>query len=946
MEKTPTMIKRGVKIRKSLVLLGVIVSFLLVLILPTVVEASSIDEMIPSDNNKEGIYNKYGATNYSFQTLIPERSFWQIGQKASDGIIRVYDHVLSFFFLVLVQITRLFTFLSHQAFTFSFMDQLIDAAEDIIQSVAGVNNGLLGNGLWGSLLGIFASITVLYILFNMLRGRYMDGYQSALGFVMALVICLGFISNAGTIIKSFNGIGNEVGGMMYSMLAKTTGLNTDPNNGVGTISEQVWNELVVRPYTMLQFDDPDVQKKDPQLFNEVLSTAPFSDEREAVLQKALSKYPDIGRERPYEQMLILVCYYAFSIFTLGLFIFWAILSIFYRLKLLIHAAVMAVTLLATLLPGREAGFNSMKQQFIKLIGLCVMTAFVMFFLSLSLVFGHLSFDVVYSAGAGWFTAMIVEAIVVVVIFKYRNEIGQVFSKAAGHIPMPERAKSTVVDTLQRGATRTLYHSTAGKISSMFNRKEHEGVPSTFTPSSLSTAGTNINDATTASMVLRYQREKQAAEQISNESGAEAQYSPFVQKVNENLRNGSKNPFRGLDKEWKEEKNRLSSVKTDGGDMRNAILMQGVNDNMNDQEVASTLYSNENAIREASSFMVNRPKQAINQLDRAKTLNRNRKLETAVDDFVMVQLFQRYKTEYKQAVDTSIETGEPIRHSNFVKKMDGRFKEAGLSNTNKVNTTMLSRKSRIAVATHFQSMPEYGAQKERLLKANDSFRRVAVQNGGISEVPKIQLNPLKNPATIMKNMPPLPTAQFGSRGNKYSAGSFNTTKSVPASILSAPAALAAPVTLPSVPDPKMTTNNVKGKNIATQFNVPMSVTATPVTDPKLTINNVKFSNPDLKNKIEASRANLKNSITTDDLQDMRLEIDTNAKSEVVMNLRNKVTGEVTGGLDDMKASLEIMKKARGQLHRAEVSSANRNIEKTVANKAQSGRKQTRVLKQLE
>ncbi|WP_205419148.1 hypothetical protein, partial [Klebsiella pneumoniae] len=57
------------------------------------------------------------------------------------------------FFLVLVQITRLFTFLSHQAFTFSFMDQLIDAAEDIIQSVAGVNNGLLGNGLWGSLLG-------------------------------------------------------------------------------------------------------------------------------------------------------------------------------------------------------------------------------------------------------------------------------------------------------------------------------------------------------------------------------------------------------------------------------------------------------------------------------------------------------------------------------------------------------------------------------------------------------------------------------------------------------------------------------------------------------------------------------------------------------------------------------------------------------------------------
>jgi hypothetical protein len=900
MKKIQTKISR-LKIKKPLVLLGIVVCFLLILVLPTVVEASSIDEMVPSDNNNEAIYNKYGATNYSFQTLLPERSFWQIGQKASDGIVRVYDHILSFFFLVLVQITRLFTFLAHQAFTFSFMDQLIDAIENIIQNITGVNNGLLGNGLWGSLFGIFASITVLYILFNMIRGRYMDGYQSAVGFIMAVVICLGFFSNAGTIIKSFNSIGNEMGGLVYSLLAKATGLNMDPNAGVGIISEQVWNELVVRPYSMLQFDDSELRKKDPQMLNEVLATAPFSEEREAVLQKAQSKYPAIGRERPYEQMLILVCYYIFSIFTLGLFTFWAILSVFYRVKLLIHAGVMAVTLLVTLLPGREAGFNSMKQQFIKLIGLCVMTTFVMFFLSLSLVFGHQSYDVVYQAGAGWFTAMIVEAIVVVVVFKYRNEIGDVFSKAAGHIPMPARAKSTVVDALQRNVTRTLYSNATGKISSMFNRKEHEGVPSTFKPAALSTADNNINDATTASMVLRYQREKKAAEQLSNDTGGQPQYSPFVQKVNENLQNGSKNPFRGLDKEWKEEKTRLSSVKADGGDMRNAILMQGVNEDMNDQEVAATLYSNENAIREASTFMVNRPKHAVNQMNRAKTLNRNRKLETAVDDFVMVQLFQRYKTEYKQAVDTSIETGEPVRHTDFVKNMDNGFKKAGLNTTNKVNTTMLSRKGRISVATHFQSIPEYGTQKEKLLKANESFRKVAVQNGGIPETPKFQPHPLQNPATIIKSMPPLPSAQIRTGG-------------------------------------KM--------DYATQIKLPTSITATPVTEPKLTVNNVKFSNPDLKNKIETSRANLKNNITTEDLQDMRLEIDTNAKTAVVMNLRNKVSGEVSGGLDDMQASLEIMKKARGQLNRAEVTTANRSMEKSVANKAQSGRKQTRAYRQLD
>lgn len=927
--------------KKRLILAGTLFCLLMGVVVPTVVYASSIDNMVPSDDYDQAIYNKYGASHYAFQTVLPERSFWQVGSKATDGIVRVYDHMLSAAFYVLVQVTRLFTYLAHQAFTFSFMDQLIEAIEDIIQSISGVNNGLLGSGLWGSLFGTFAMITVLYILFNMIRGRYMDGYQSAAGFVMALVICLGFFANAGSVIKFFNGIGNEFGGLMYSGLARATGLNTNPDDGVKVISEQVWNELVVRPYTMLQFDDPDLRNKDAQTLNEVLVTEPFSPEREAALKKAQSKYPAVARERSNEQMIIIATYFIFGAFVLGLFLFWAVVSIFYRFKLLVHAGVMSVTLLATLLPGREAGFNSMRQQFIKLIGLCVMTAFVMFFLSLSLVFGHKAYDVVYNAGGGWFTAMIVEAIVVVVVFKYRNEIGQVFSKAAGHIPMPQRPKSTVVDALQRNVTRTLYNGAVSKVSGMFNRKEHEGVPSSFKPSALSTADTNINDATTASMMLRYQREKRAAEELAAETGEPVQYSPYVQQVNENLRVGTKNPFRGMDKEWKEEKTRLSAIKADGGDVRTAILMQGVHDDMNDQEVAATLYSNENAIREAGSFMVNRPKDAVNQISRAKTLNRNRKLETAVDDFVMVQLFQRYKTEYKQAVDASIESGEPVRHTDFVKGMDARFKDAGLNTTQKVNSAMLSRRGRIAAASHFYTLPEYGEQKERLLKANEAFRKTAVQGGGVQDVPEFKLHPLQNPASILKMMPPLPTAR--------DAGSISYMTRTPVTI-----------TTTNVVDPKLVTKDLKNPELRMQqpsmvssagsisftTKTPLTITARNMVDPKLVIKDVKFSNAELKNQIESARAKLKDNLTATDLQDMRLVIDTNAKTEVVMNLKNKVSAEVTGGLDDMQASLEIMKKARGRLPQADVSAANKNIEQSVAKKAQSGRKQTRTLKQLD
>lgn len=93
-----------------------------------------------------------------------------------------------------------------------------------------------------------------------------------------------------------------------------------------------------------------------------------------------------------------------------------------------------------------------------------------------------------------------------------------FSKATGVIPQIPKAKSTVVDAFQRNVTRTLYNTAANKVSGIFNSKEREGVPSTFNPSSLSKASTVLNDATSSSMMLRYQREKQAAESIATESG--------------------------------------------------------------------------------------------------------------------------------------------------------------------------------------------------------------------------------------------------------------------------------------------------------------------------------------------------------------------------------------------------------------------------------------------
>ncbi len=762
--KTSTL---GFKKNKRLsIILGLVLVFFIVASIPaTLIYADSLDSMVPSDNNKEALYNRYGVSHYAFQTVSGDHHFWQVSAVAKDSIVTTFDQMLSMCFLISVQLTRFFNFLAREAFTFSFMDSLIDSVSNIIRNITGVNGAVItSGGLFDGLGGIALMITVAYILWLMVRTRFLDGLQQSLSFFIALVVCIAFFSQSGAFLKTANQMVSSVGATMYKGLAKATGLNSNAEDGVTVISEQVWNELVIRPYTMLQFDNTEISTKDPALLDKVLTTKPFSDERNIALTEAAEKYPGVGAARSAEQMIIILVYFIFSLFILGFFCFWAVTTIFMRLKMLIHAAVMSVTLLASLLPGREAGIAVIRSQFIKLIGYAVTTTMTMFFLDLSLVMGHVTYDVVaVKGGKGWFTGLLLESVMIFVIFKYRDEISSVFSKATGVIPQMPKAKSTIVDAFQRNVTRTLYNTAASKVSGIFNSKEREGVPSSFNPSSLSKASTDLNDATSSSMMLRYQREKQAAESIASESGEDVQYTPYVQRVNENLRNGTKNPFRGMDKEWKEEKGRLKEVKDDGGDMKQAVLTQGVQEGMNDQEVAATVYGNENAIRQAASHMVNRPKEAVNQMARVKSLNKDHKLQTSVNDFCMIQLFERYKVEYKRAIDTSQVTGDPVEHSDFVKNMDSRFKVAGLSTTQKVNETMMHRNSRISIAPVFDEMPEFNEYKMNLLQANEALRKIAPPAVGIYiPEPDVHFAAPVSTDFLLSQMPKLPDGNITSQ----------------------------------------------------------------------------------------------------------------------------------------------------------------------------------------
>ncbi|MFC4812361.1 CD3337/EF1877 family mobilome membrane protein [Paenibacillus sp. GCM10023250] len=872
---------RMINLRSRFIFSIVLTLLLAFVVSATVVSADAMDEMIPKDTSTNTLYNTYPSSHYSFQTVSPERHFWQIGAKANDSVSRIYDQMLSGGFLIGVQITRFFNFIAREAFTFSYMNSLIDGAEEIIQNISGIRYGTLGNGLWSGMFGVFASITLLAVLWQIVRFRFLDSLQTMISFLIALVVAFAFFTQAGTFLTFLNDTGNEVAASMYAGLAKPGGLSSSTTTGVEAISEQIWMELVMKPYGMLQFDDATAYETHTTEVDKVLRSQPWSDDRDVALKAAESDFPAVNDVRSDEQMIVLLCNAVFGSIIIGLLSFWSLATIYVRLKLLIHAMVMAVTLLASLLPGREAGLSVVRSQFLKLIGLMLMCVFTMFFLDLSLVVGHMVYNLVaVKAKAGWFAGMLLESVVIFVVFKYKDELGSVFSKAAGHIPMPAKAKSTMVDAVQRNVTRSLYNKGLSKVSGMFNKQETEGVPSSFNPSALSKSNENLNDATTASMQLRYQRQKEAAEQIAAETGQPVQYTPFVSSVNANLRTNTKNPFRGMDKEWKEEKGRLSAVQKDGGDVRQAILSQGISEEMNDQQVAATMYANENAIRQASTFMVNRPKAVVGQLQRAGTLNQNRKLETSVNDFVMVELFQRYKVEYIAAIDTSAALGESVKHSDFVKKMDERFMEAGLTSTNQINQVMTTRKGRISYASRFESMPEFGKKKDDLLRANEAFRKAT---GTVEEVHR-PVAPIRNPApsstaSVLRNAPALPTA-------------------------------------------------------TSRREAPIALTTIPVVQNKLDMSQVKLPS-ELKKSMDAAQEKLSKTARMEVGDRLELKAETNV--HVFSTLKQRVTPEVSTNLSHLNQELEVMQRAKVGKQTAKVTKDTNQVVKKNTMTAQQTRK---------
>ncbi|ALS10031.1 hypothetical protein ABE82_26880 (plasmid) [Paenibacillus peoriae] len=708
----------------------------------SVVHADVVDDLIPTDNS--GANYTDPASKYQIETVNPERGALELTEKAKDTTNSVWDLIISFFFMISIYCTKFFVFIAQEAFEFKYFNLIVDVVAEVVQNVTGVRLGGWGNGLWGSFIGVFVQFTIVYVLYLMVKGRFLDGMSSILSFVITLVIILGFFSNLGPFIKGVNGFGQDLNNSLYTSFTSSQTdnsnagvgqyLNNPHKSGKGGIyqfSIELWTEIVERPYQMMQFGKIDVA---PEILKNVLKTEPDSEERTEQLKIAEDKYSDVGKPRTLSKVGIVLMNGLLSGLILFCFCYFAITSLITRCKALYQAGMMSITLFAALFPGKGGGISALQPQFTKLISSLLNAVVAMVFLDLSLVLGHGVFLVVQKFTSSWFVSLFIEAVVIFAGFLFRHDMAAFLVRKVnpqGGMEVPQKKPSVMAYAFKRKISDGIYDRTVGKAFSTVlggNKAAHKiGVPRKFNPLAMNHANKNVDDATAASMSLRYHNEKETAEQVAASTGEPVQYTPFVSKVNENLENGMKNPFRGLDKEWKAEKERMAAIKADGGNMKDAVLSKGIQPGMNDQQVASVMYGNENSIKQTTAFFRDRPMEALQQIKNAKKLNTNPKVKNAMDDFSMMHLYKRYKQDQRDSVQRARETGEPIQQTPFVLDMNNRFKAAGLQNSHQIRTAMKNSKSREAILPHFTGMPEFKNQQGKLMDANESLTNLTKSN---------------------------------------------------------------------------------------------------------------------------------------------------------------------------------------------------------------------------
>lgn len=194
-----------------------------------------------------------------------------------------------------MMMTNLMIGILNFGFQTEIVNSLADAMEDMVQNMAGVTEGRIGTGLYGTLIGFAVVATGLAVIFQLLvRRATLGSMQTIVQSVIAIGLALTLFANFGPLIKGMNEISTQISAAMLT--GSTNVLSSDKRTSEELredVSANLWDSFIGRPYMIMQYGTDNIEDIGEDRVNDLLAM-PEGEERQEYVEK--TEIADLGNE--------------------------------------------------------------------------------------------------------------------------------------------------------------------------------------------------------------------------------------------------------------------------------------------------------------------------------------------------------------------------------------------------------------------------------------------------------------------------------------------------------------------------------------------------------------------------------------------------------------------------------------------------------------------------
>ena len=331
----------------------------------------------------------------------------------------------------------------------------------------------LWNGSMKHIMMVIISLMCIFVAFQLVKADKLKAIVAVGSMVFIIALSYYYFENTGTILSK----ANEASGWLSSEMVISLGSDNGGKPVETKIANNMWDQYVHTPWQMMEFFSINIAEQKSAYSEEytneeeILNRSPESSDRQ-------NKYEKIMRQKSLRSLGIkriafMIVYFVPLIVSLGVILILSLMSIGYQFYLLVVIFMGIFVLPIAFHP--DVGFSILRIWGLKIAGAAGMKILLVFLINIFLAVNETMFKSATDEGLGWFTVLLLQLVLYVVIFVKRKDIFNIFGVASSaiqnsnmmmgkfrNLSMPSKEK-ILSDAKDTRATVMNYSRRAGKV---------------------------------------------------------------------------------------------------------------------------------------------------------------------------------------------------------------------------------------------------------------------------------------------------------------------------------------------------------------------------------------------------------------------------------------------------------------------------------------------------